>query len=57
MELHGMCSNILHKLTPIDNDNTAVQITSSGAELERQVIAIFDACHECFFAGSASPFL
>ena len=26
MELHGMCSNILHKVTPIDNDNTAVQI-------------------------------
>ena len=32
MELHEMCSNVLHKVTPIDNDNTAVQITSSGAE-------------------------
>ena len=32
MELHGMCSNILHKVTSIDNHNTAVQITSLGAE-------------------------
>ena len=32
MELHEMCSNILHKVTSIDNHNNAVQITSLGAE-------------------------
>ena len=26
-ELHEMCSSILYKVTPINNDNTAVQIT------------------------------